>query len=274
MTEPLTPAELAAYLARIGHTGALTPDLATLTALHTAHQRAIPFDNLEVQFGRIPTLDPAAAFAKLVTRRRGGWCYEQNGLLGRALLALGFRVTRLSAGVLRQLRGDAFMGTHLALLVHLDEGDYLADVGFGGGVAHPLPLAEGRHPSPPIASVLSRSADGYWRLGIALGDPALSYDFHAEPADEAQLARLCLWQASEPDSIFVQNLVVQQRRSEAHAMLRGKVLTLTTAAGAEQRELGSADELVAVLREEFGLDVPEAAGLWEQIEDRHAALFA
>jgi N-hydroxyarylamine O-acetyltransferase len=273
MTEPLTPAELSAYLERIGHAGPLAPDLATLTALHMAHQRSIPFDNLEVQFGQIPTLDPDAAFAKLVTQRRGGWCYEQNGLFGRALIALGFAVTRLSAGVLRELRGDAFMSTHLALLVHLER-DYLADVGFGGGVAQPLPLEPGRHPSSPIPSELSRTADGYWRLGIALGDPALSYDFHAEPADEAALARLCHWQASDPDSIFVQNLVVQQLRPDAHLVLRGKVLTRTTVKGAEKRELTSAAELVAVLHSEFGLDVPEAAGLWEQIEERHAALFA
>jgi N-hydroxyarylamine O-acetyltransferase len=274
MIEPLTPAELAAYLERIGHTGPLEPDLATLSALHVAHQRAIPFDNLEVQFGGVPTLDPDAAFAKLVTRRRGGWCYEQNGLLGRALTALGFSVTRLSAGVLRELRGDMFMGTHLALLVHLGAGDHLADVGFGGGVAHPIPLAESRHPSPPIASELSRTADGYWRLSIALGDPALSYDFHALPADEAQLAQLCHWQATEAESIFVQNLVVQQRQSAAHVMLRGKVLTRTTAQGADKRELASGRELVAVLHDVFGLDVPEAADLWEQIEARHAALFA
>jgi N-hydroxyarylamine O-acetyltransferase len=273
MTEPLSPAELTAYLARIGYTGPLKPDLAALTALHAAHQHAIPFENLEVQFGRIPTLDPDAAFAKLVTRRRGGWCYEQNGLLGRALTALGFKVTRLSAGVLRQLRGDMFMGSHLALLVHLER-DYLADVGFGGGVAHPIPLAEGWHPSPPIASELSRADDGYWRLGIALGDPALSYDFHAVPADEAELARLCHWQATDPDSIFVQNLVVQQRKPEAHVMLRGKVLIRTTTQGADKRELGSGAELISVLRDAFGLDVPEAAGLWEQTEARHTALFA
>lgn len=273
MIEPLTPAELAAYLTRVGHAGPLMPDLATLTALHAAHQRSIPFENLEVQFGKVLTLDPDAAFAKLVTRRRGGWCYEQNGLFGRALTALGFAVTRLSAGVLRELRGDDHIGSHLALLVHLER-DYLADVGFGGGLAHPIPLAEDSHPSPPIACELSRTADGYWRLGIAFGDPALSYDFHSEPADEAELARMCHWQTSEPDSMFVQNLVVQQRRPDAHVMLRGKVLTRTTAKGADKRELGSAAELVATLRDEFGLDVPEAAGLWEQIEERHSALFA
>lgn len=73
---PLSPAELTAYRERIGQVGALAPDLATLRALHAAHISAIPFENLDVQFGRRPSRDPDAIFAKLVTARRGGWCYE------------------------------------------------------------------------------------------------------------------------------------------------------------------------------------------------------
>src|SRR5215212_4496121 len=105
--------ELTAYLERIGYDGALAPDLPTLTALHRAHVLAIPFENLDVQLGRPPTLDPAAIFAKLVTARRGGWCYEQNGLFGRVLAGLGFTVTRMSGGVMRAERGEATMGGHL-----------------------------------------------------------------------------------------------------------------------------------------------------------------
>jgi N-hydroxyarylamine O-acetyltransferase len=274
MTEPLTPAELTAYLARIGHAGPLAPDLATLTALHRAHVLAIPFENLDVQLGDPPTRSPERIFAKLVTRRRGGWCYEQNGLFERALTALGFAVTRLSAGVMRQERGDSAMGSHLALKVEAEGRAWLADVGFGSTQLEPLPFAEGNWDQAPLAGEVLKTGDGYWRLAITAGPMPLSYDFHDEAADEAQLDALCAWQGKDPESIFVQNLVVQQRRLQGHTMLRGKVLTQTGIDGSGQRELTSAAELLAVLREAFGLDLPEAARLWEQIEARHAALFA
>lgn len=274
MTEPLTQSQLDAYLARIGHAGPLATDVATLDALHRAHVMAIPFENLDVQLGDAPTLDPERTFEKLVTRRRGGWCYEQNGLFGRALAALGFPVIRLSAGVMRQLRGDFVMGSHLALKVSAEGRDWLCDVGFGSTQLAPLPFAQGEWNEPPLAGTLGPTEDGYWRLAITEGPMPLSFDFHDRPAEEAQLEALCAWQASDPESIFVQNLVVQQRRPEGHTMLRGKVLTETGRDGGTDRELASAEELVAVLASEFGLDMPEAAALWPQIEARHAELFS
>jgi N-hydroxyarylamine O-acetyltransferase len=274
MTEPLTPAELSAYLERIGHAGPLAPDLATLTALHSAHVLAIPFENLDVQQGRPPGLDPLAAFDKLVTRRRGGWCYEQNGLFGRALVTLGFEVTRMASAVLRAERGDFFMGSHLCLKVRIDGRDYLADVGFGSSQLEPIVLAEHAWEQAPLAGRLFQTEAGYWQVAIEQGPTILSYDFRAAPADEALFARLCEWQGRDSESVFVQTLVVQQRHPHGHTMLRGKVLTQTAIGETSVRELASGEELVATLRDEFALDVPEAARLWDQIEARHVALFA
>src|SRR6185503_6394389 len=98
--------DLQAYLDRIGFAGEARPDLATLTALHRAHLLAIPYENLDVQFGTPVTIEPAAAFEKIVTRGRGGWCYEMNGLFGAALDEIGFQVTRLAGGVRRDLMGE------------------------------------------------------------------------------------------------------------------------------------------------------------------------
>jgi len=271
---PLSATELSAYFDRIGYAGTPRADLATLQALHRAHALAIPFEDAEVQFGRPPGLDPHAAFAKLVTARRGGWCYEQNGLFGLVLSSLGFSVTRLSAGVMRQVRGDFAMGTHLALKVALDGEDWLTDVGFGASLIAPMPLAEGRFGTHPVPGEVSRTDDGYLRLSIAIGDNPFSYDFRDEPADEALLADRCAWQGNDGESPFVQNLVVQRRLPEGHVMLRGKVLTRTGLDGAVVRELADARDLVTVLRDDFALDLPEAAGLWDAILARHEALFA
>ena len=273
MIEPLTSAELDGYFQRIGHSGPRAADLATLTALHRAHVLAVPFETIDVQLGRPPSLDPQAIYAKLVGARRGGWCYEQNGLFARALTALGFAVTRMSGGVMREARGEDTMGSHLCLRVEVDGQHYLVDVGFGSTQIEPLPLAEHLWEQVPMTGGVRRARDGLWQFAIHTGPMPLSYDFDANPADEALLAQLCHWQATDPESLFVQNLVVQQRLADGHLMLRGKVLTETTPAGSSERELASAEELVELLLTRFGLDVPEVAGLWPTIEARHLEVF-
>ncbi len=126
------------YLRRIGYGGPLSVSSQTLHDLHRAHLLAIPFENIDVQRGRTPSLALDDIFEKLVVNRRGGWCFEMNGLFAWALRELGFRVDLLGAAVGRDKRGDAKLMNHLTLLVHLDE-PYLADVGFGNGTLTPFP---------------------------------------------------------------------------------------------------------------------------------------
>ena len=156
--------QLAEYLERIGHGWNVRPDLETLRSLHRAHVEAIPFEALDVQLSSVPSMEPNAIFNKLVGQRRGGWCYEMNGLFGEALQQIGFEVTRVSCGVMRHVGGEERRGTHLALLVRLDGEDWLADVGFGSSLAEPIPLAEARHDHRPFAVGLSRTEDGHWRF--------------------------------------------------------------------------------------------------------------
>jgi len=267
MSEPL-----ARYLERIGFAGTPRADLATMQGVVGQHLAAIPFENLDVQLGRPPGLDPQAIFAKLVERRRGGWCYEHNGLLGAMLEQIGFAVTRVSAGVMREQRGDDTLGTHLALVVRLER-DYLVDVGFGGSLSRPLPLEEGEHDDGPFRLSLSRAGDGYWRYAERLEGEPFAFDFRAEPADEARLADRCAWQGRDPQSPFVLNLVAQRREADRHLALRGRVLTDSRPGRIDRRTLVDAGELTAVLRERFALDVPGAAALWDRIAARHAELF-
>lgn len=269
---PLTHEQLAAYLARIGHDGAVAPDVATLRALHAAHIGAIAFENLDTQFGTPPVFG-ADGFDKLVTRRRGGWCYEQNGLFARALAAIGFEVTPLACAVMRELRGDHTMGAHLALKVRAGGQDWLADVGFGSAMLAPLPLAEGRDESGPIPVSLALTDDGYWRLTTHSPLNPMSFDFHDRPAQDADLARMCAWQGSDPGSIFVQNALARRLTADAHRALLGRNFQVTTRAGVEQRTVEDAEEYVSLLRVEFGLDIPEAAKLWPAICARHQELF-
>jgi len=264
---------LAAYFDRIGFTGAPVADRTTLDALCRAHINTIPFENIDVQLGRKTARTQAEIHDKLVIRQRGGWCYEQNGLMGWVLAEIGFDVTPLCAGVLRDKLGDGQLGNHLCLRVHLDGQDLLVDVGFGSSLLAPMNIAEGRRDDAPFTVGLSDSGDGYWRFWEMIGSDPFSFDFTANPADQSVLDAKRIWQECDPDSNFVQNLVVRRRQDDRHHTLRGKVFTTLYPGGSDSRVLSNADELLDLLEGTFDLDVPEAASLWPVICARHAAVF-
>jgi N-hydroxyarylamine O-acetyltransferase len=270
----LSPQQFDAWCRRIGYGGPLRADLATLTALHAAHSAAIPFENIDVQLGREPSRALPAVFAKLVEGRRGGWCHEQNTLFGAALATIGFGVQRLSAGVARPGSDAPSMGSHLALKVLCEGTPWLVDVGFGSWVGAPVPLEPGHWPLVPWPIDLTRDSEGRWWLGADLGTHRMAYVFADAPGDEDLMAQNSRWQAYDAGSPFVQNLVVQRRIGQEDWTLRGRVLAHTSAARVEQTLIADAAELVRVLRDRFGLDVPEAANVWPAICARHEALFA
>jgi len=260
------------YLARIGFRGAPRPDLATLNEMQRTHVRTVPFENLDVQLGRRVVMDPDACYDKVVHRRRGGWCFELNGVLSWALKEIGFDVLRLSGGVRRDSAGDGQMGNHLCLLVRLDK-PYLVDVGFGSSLSQPIPLEASTHEQPPYHLTLSELNDGHWRFSERTDGDPFSYDFRTDPADESRFADHCARLQAHADSTFVQNLLIQRRTGDQHLALRGRVLMTQRGCDPRKRILGSADELLSTLRESFDLDVPEAATLWPAICARHEALF-
>ncbi|HEY2737608.1 MAG TPA: arylamine N-acetyltransferase, partial [Thermoanaerobaculia bacterium] len=133
--------DVAAYLQRIRYRGLTAPDAETLQQLHEAHLLAVPFENLSIHRGEPIELAEEALFEKVVVRRRGGFCYELNGLFAALLRSLGFEVTMLSAGVLRANGDFSPEFDHMALLVNHEE-RWLVDVGFGDLFRQPLRLDE------------------------------------------------------------------------------------------------------------------------------------
>ncbi len=131
------PADVDAYLERIGFDGTPHVDLETLTELQQLHMTAVPFENLDVALRDGVTVDARAAVDKIVEYGRGGWCFEVNAAFGALLEALGFDVLLLGAAVL--LSGPAKVIDHVALEVMLDQ-PYLVDVGFGESFTRPLAL--------------------------------------------------------------------------------------------------------------------------------------
>ncbi len=125
--------DLAAYLARIGYDGPHAATHAVLAEVVLRHTLSIPFENIDAFLGQRVSLDPGVVARKLVTSGRGGWCFEQNLLLGNALRALGFEVIDLAARVMwGRPAGVATARTHRLLHVRGGGQEWLADVGFGG----------------------------------------------------------------------------------------------------------------------------------------------
>ncbi len=263
------------YLDRIGWTGATEPGIDMLGALLCTHNHVVPFENLDVQLGNSLTTSVEDAYDKIVVRRRGGWCYEQNGLFGWALSEMGFEVRRVAATVMRAHRDANSHANHLTLVVSLpgNASRWLVDVGFGGSLLGPIPLEEKSHYHEPFAVGLRRLDDGHWQFWEKTDTEELSFDFEDAPADEAAMSVRCEYLQTSPESRFVQTLVCQLRRPTAHVVLRGRVFATVSHEHKSQRLLGSADELVSTLSETFNLVMPEVAGLWERVCERHEAFF-
>ena len=242
--------QLISYLDRIGYRGPVAPTLECLTGIHRCQALSVPYENLDVQLGVPVGQDIDAIFDKIVTRRRGGWCYEMNGLLGWALREIGFDVVRVVGGVHRRDRGDSALGNHLVLLVRLEK-TYVADLGLGDGIREPIPVEEGTFRQGPLEFRLENMPDGYWRFhNHSFGNPATS-DFRDEPADEDLLAAKVRFLQTSPESVFVQNLAVEMMRPDSLLTITGRVLCEKSAKGETKTVLNSPEEIEAALASEL-----------------------
>ncbi len=129
------------YLNRINYAGKIQADLKTLNALMSHQLQSVPFENTEVQAGRIPSLVLEDIYTKIVTDKRGGYCYEVNGLFAMALSAIGFEW--YFVGARPMFYPSRRPKTHMVIVVILDGESYLCDTGFGGyGLREPLKVVE------------------------------------------------------------------------------------------------------------------------------------
>ena len=213
---------LDSYLARISYSGPLAPTLETLRAIHYAHLLAVPFENLDIHRGVPIVLDQEHLFDKIVLHRRGGFCYELNGLFAALLRELGFHVTLLSARVpIAENRvGPEF--DHLTLRVDLDT-PWLADVGFGESFIEPLPLLPNAEQFQRNVFYCLDTREDRWRVlryspepGNQHGVPVLAdsasewrmlYDFTLQPRRLSEFDAMCRHHQTSPESHFTRNRV-------------------------------------------------------------------
>jgi N-hydroxyarylamine O-acetyltransferase len=256
--------DLDAYLDRVGRPRA-EPSAETLRSLHEAHVRAIPFENVDVILGRTPSLDLADIADKLVRRGRGGYCYEHALLFAAVLERLGFPVRRRMARVQPRRPGPR---THMVLAVEADGEDHLADVGFGAGVLHPMPMRDGAEADQAGWPHRLTHTDGRWTLA-KLG-PDGWQELHAsteEPQHPVDYEVANHYVATHPRSPFSARLVVMRLEPGVCRRLLGDELVVEHADGRVERSPVPPDRLDATLRE---LDVVLGPEQLEALLPRYA----
>ncbi len=269
---------LSAYLARIALKEAPTPTVEGLRILQRAHRLAIPFENLDLLLGREISLDPAIRFDKLVTRRRGGYCFEQNPLLLDAMHALGFDA--------RLLLGRVWLGatelpprTHALLLTTIDGAPWIADAGFGGSDCPPMKLE-----AHEVASAdgtrhrLSHEPELGWvleRLGTPLSTDGRGadegwvrqYSFATDPAAPEDVAAANAFVSTLPGGRFTSNIVTSMVLPTGFASIFNRNYRRSSAkGGVEEKVISSAKMLQIRLSLMFGIDLSdeEIATLWNR----------
>lgn len=262
--------DLDAYFDRIGYDGPWEPTLPVLRALQALHPRAITFEAIDVLLGRGVDLSPAAIDAKLIAAGRGGYCFEQNSLLGRALTALGFQVEALIART-RWARplDDIRPRTHMALRVTIEREPWLVDAGMGVctltapvrlDLAGPQPTLFDPVRIVPVESELRLEVQlaGEWRPVVDL-DLTTQHDVDFLSAN--------WFTSTHPESPFRQHLIVSRVTQDARYGLLDNRLAIRRRGGPAKLTLLSRPGVLQALERLFGLPVEPG---WEDLVARLA----
>ncbi|MFD5437638.1 arylamine N-acetyltransferase [Kitasatospora sp. NPDC127067] len=251
LTAGLTAAQRSAYLDRIALPDPGAPSPQALARLQLAHLRTVPFENLSIHLGEGVDLDPAALRTKVVTRRRGGFCYELNGSFAELLTSLGYRVSLLAARVFDGERLGPPLD-HLALRVDLDE-PWLVDVGFGRFSRHPLRLDERGEQADAEGAFTLVPTGGHGDLDVLL-DGAPQYRLGPRPYELADFAPTCWWQATSPHSHFTRSTTCSLPTADGgRVTISGNRLITTTPDGGRTERTLADDEALAAYRTRFGI---------------------
>ena len=271
----LRSADIDAYFARIGWSGPVAPDRATLNAIAAHHPAAIPFENLDPYLDRPVELAPDALVAKLIRGQRGGYCFEQNGLLRLVLEGIGFAVTPLSGRVVWNMDPETITArTHMVLRVDLAAGPVLIDSGFGSavptGVLDLIPDIEQATPHEPFRLV---RVGQEWRAQIRIGGEwRTTYRFDLTPQQDIDYAVANWYTSTHPGSHFRHGLTLARPLPGLRISLRGTEFATHSPGGAsERRTLDEPEEVAAVIEDAFGIRIPDRSALLARLGRAHVS---
>jgi N-hydroxyarylamine O-acetyltransferase len=257
-----TPFDLDGYLARIRWNGPREPTRTTLESVLRAHMLAVPFENLDVLLGRGIRVDVEGVYAKLVTARRGGYCFEHGTLLLAALQHLGFQPVAHAARVIQlRPRAEAPL-THMFLTVQMGGQTLVLDPGFGGHAPRvPVPLTGDEvRDGDDTHRMVRRGND--WALEARIdGVPTALWSSSVEPAEPVDFVMANHFVSTFPDSPFVTRLMLRALTQTLRVSMMNQDVTVRDASGQQKRVIADRAGLRQLLIEHFGFDLPEVERL-------------
>ena len=246
------------YVTRIGLDGSsLEPNIESLRLLQRSHLLSVPFENLDIHWSRPITLDRERFYAKIVSSRRGGFCYELNGLFDTLLQEIGFKTRLVSARVYSgEERGHGPEFDHAAIIVTIDGKDFLADVGFGSFSAEPLVLnTDGVQVDPSGEFLIRKREDDYFEvLRREKGIWTSEYMFRDVAHDLSDFAEMCDFQQYSPDSHFRKGKLCSIMTATGRKTLTDKSFIITANGQKHETPVDSDAEFYSLLSTEFGIE--------------------
>ncbi|HQU85700.1 MAG TPA: arylamine N-acetyltransferase [Pyrinomonadaceae bacterium] len=243
------------YLNRIGiNENGLKPNLETLNLLQKLHLLNIPFENLDIHWKTPIVLDTEKFFGKIIDRKRGGFCYELNGLFNELLKELGFQTKLISA---RVFNGKEFGAEydHLAILVKIGDAEYLTDVGFGDFSAEPLKFVLDKEQTDANGTFLIKNHDDeYFEVVKKHGENWQSeYIFKDLARDLSEFAEMCNFHQTSPASHFTRGKLCSLMIENGRKTLTDKKFIQTKQDEKNETEIDSEDEFNEILAREFSI---------------------
>jgi len=251
------------YLRRINYEGDLNPDEDTLRALQFAHLHAVPFENYSIHSNEPIVLEEDALFEKVVARRRGGFCYELNGLFSLLLTQLGFKVQLLSAGVMSASGEYGPEFDHLALKVDLEE-SWLVDVGFGDCFVEPLWLQERGNQVRGNEVFRLEEVSGYLVLKKidARGAWSPMYRLTLKAWQLTNFEAMCHYHQTSPDSPFTRKKICSMATPDGRVTLSGTRLLRTRNGVQTEKDIANNAALNEALKDNFQMKAPNGLDLF------------
>ena len=250
--------DIPVYLTRLRYSKSVKPDAETLHGLQLAHLLNVPFENLDIGLKRPIQLSEEALWEKIIVRKRGGFCYELNGLFAWLLKQIGFDVTYLNARVFNR-EGKLGIGfDHLALLVKLphESTRWLADVGFGDSFTTPLSFEERDERAQGVRAYrLEQTPEGYvtWQKNYD-GAWERQYFFDLQPRSfPADYESACLYHQTSPQSSFTRGSIISMATPEGRVSLEDGRIIITMNGQREETPIANDEEYHALLKEHFGV---------------------
>jgi N-hydroxyarylamine O-acetyltransferase len=256
------------YLRKIRVTPPAGATLDTLRRVHLAHRETFLFENLSIQTGGGVSLRLEDLERKFLDDNRGGYCFEHNTLLAAALRDLGFTVTRL-LGRVRRGPPERWVRTHMVLRLTIDGAPWLADAGFGGfGLLEPLPLVEGTSAEQGGVTYSLRREDDKWVLSMRDRSSTTDmYEFTEDPQTDGDLEAANHYTATHPDSRFRRTLTIQRGSRVERTLIRDNMVVRFRDGQTTEAPIARG-QLRAIVRELFGIELPDAPLVFESDEAR------